>query len=90
MSITATLTTSDREFVPADERDLCAWCNATATRNLHTFHDVCCDAHFEQWFAGPDAAPACDCRDCLDTPARRDRAAQRAWLRSQPDENPFA
>jgi hypothetical protein len=50
----------------ADERDLCAWCDAPATRNLHTFHDVACDAHFAQWF-GPGSAPVCDCPQCLAT-----------------------
>ena len=61
--------TLDREPMPVASVTLCAWCDAPATRNLDTYHDVCCDAHHAQWFAGPDAAPACDCLTCQRTVA---------------------
>jgi hypothetical protein len=70
LSTTAPATsTLDREPMPVAPVTLCAWCDAPATRNLDTYHDVACDAHYDRWFAGPDAAPACDCLTCQRTVA---------------------
>jgi hypothetical protein len=43
----------------------CNWCEAPATHNLSSFHDVACAAHHAHWFTGPDFPVHCDCRDCV-------------------------
>ena len=65
----------------AAEPATCNWCppGVTATRNLHTWHDLACEAHHAQHFAGPHAAPVCQCAKCeVVGRARRVLAAEAA------------
>lgn len=43
---------------------LCCWCDDAATRNLDSYHDVCCDRHYAHWYTGTAATRRCDCVTC--------------------------